>query len=825
MRRSPAFFREVFMHEQNIELLRDEAQRLLQVEVQLLEQMRNEPGVVAHERAGEQQTFTSTSIDKDIEVLNGELKKLGELEMVLAVVGTMKAGKSTTINAIVGTEVLPNRNRPMTALPTLIRHTPRQVVPMLRFDNNQPINALMTRLQHVLGSTAAQAQLEEVNDNADMQQLLHQIRAGEPFGTRYEGAHAISEFLKNLNDLVRLSRDLDTDFPFSSYDEVHEMPVIEVEFAHLKEAGQTSGRLTLLDTPGPNESGQPHLRKMLTEQLSKASAVLAVMDFTQLKSDADEEVRKELNEIASVAKGRLFTLVNKFDQKDSNSDDEEQVKKFVAMKLMRGALKLTDVYPVSSRQAYLASRARHELAVGNQLPNPKTNPWVEDFAKVAIGGPRWADKINDPQEVNSGADWLWEQSLFSSPMKNVIHTAHAQAATIAIDSAASKLVHTAERLEKFLGIRETALAKNARELRQQIDSLKSDIESIEQIQVQTRQDADEALLNIQRQTGELFARIKSDTERQIKIYFQEGKSLEQKQSIARQKELAETHARPEKLFMGLLQNLIGSQNRTSAKNDAEPDFDPKNPIIKFDSASDAQNLTRKIDAAVKREIQYAEKNMLRAMELILQSFKQHFTVDVASKAQGIIDGLNTRLTADGFKIEVKLPDTVTLSLNLAAGEMLSNVVSQKDRSVTRYRRSEGLWGTVCSWFDSSDWGWESYETTEGYYEIDINQVKKVVAGAIGKVFNDLDAVVTQSIKTPLDQGVEMFFSEFIITVEHIRGDLLQGIRDQETSRSEQQALGRRLSELKRNVPGILADSRDLKSDADQLNPMNSEALA
>lgn len=811
------------MHEQNIELLRDEAQRLLKVEVQLLEQMLNEAGVVVQEHAGEQQTFTRTSINKDIEVLNGELKKLGDLEMVLAVVGTMKAGKSTTINAIVGTEVLPNRNRPMTALPTLIRHTPKQVVPVLKFDNNQPINALMARLQHVLGSTAAQALLEEVNTNDDMQQLLHQIRAGEPFESRYEGAYAISEFLKKLNDLVRLSRDLETDFPFSSYDEVHEMPVIEVEFAHLKEANQTSGRLTLLDTPGPNESGQPHLRKMLQEQLGKASAVLAVMDFTQLKSDADEEVRKELSEIASVAQGRLFTLVNKFDQKDSNSDNEEQVRKFVAVKLMHGMLKQSDVYPVSSRQAYLASRARHELVVNNHLPEPKANPWVEDFARLAIGGPRWAEKINDPQEVRGAADWLWGESLFSHPMANVISTAHAQAATIAIDSAASKLVHTAERLEKFLGIRETALAKSARELSQQIDSLKSDIESIEKIQVQTRLDADKALLDIQRQTRELFAQIKSDTERQIKTYFKEGKSLEEKQAIARQKELAEI--KPGGLWSNLLLGVLNVQARAAAKNDGQLDFDPKSQIIKFDSANDAKNLTKKIDAAVKREIQYAEKTMLKAMELILHGFKKHFTVDVASRAQNIIDGLNTRLTADGFKIEVKLPDTVSLSLNLAAGEMLSNVVSQKSRSVTRYRRSEGLWGTVCSWFDSSDWGWESYEASEGYYEVDIEQVKKVVSGAIDKVFSDLANVVTQSIKEPLDHGVETFFGEFIITVEHIRGDLLQGIRDQESSVSEKQALAQRLTELKRNVPGILADSRDLKSDAVQLNPMNSEALA
>ncbi len=49
---------------------------------------------------------------KRIEELEGEQIKTARREMVLAVVGTMKAGKSTTINAIVGQEILPNRNRP-----------------------------------------------------------------------------------------------------------------------------------------------------------------------------------------------------------------------------------------------------------------------------------------------------------------------------------------------------------------------------------------------------------------------------------------------------------------------------------------------------------------------------------------------------------------------------------------------------------------------------------------------------------------------------------------------------------------------------------------
>lgn len=98
------------MHESTIELFRDESLRLLQVEIDLLQRMKDAKGVVVEEHAEEHQTFSSASIDKDLKMLSGEMSKLERLEMVLAVVGTMKAGKSTTINAIVGTEVLPNRN-------------------------------------------------------------------------------------------------------------------------------------------------------------------------------------------------------------------------------------------------------------------------------------------------------------------------------------------------------------------------------------------------------------------------------------------------------------------------------------------------------------------------------------------------------------------------------------------------------------------------------------------------------------------------------------------------------------------------------------------
>lgn len=95
--------------------------------------------------------------------------------MVLAIVGTMKAGKSTTINAIVGTEVLPNRNRPMTALPTLIRHTPGQKEPVLHFSHVAPIDHLIQQLQQRLRDCDIKHLTDVLEIDKDMRALMQRI--------------------------------------------------------------------------------------------------------------------------------------------------------------------------------------------------------------------------------------------------------------------------------------------------------------------------------------------------------------------------------------------------------------------------------------------------------------------------------------------------------------------------------------------------------------------------------------------------------------------------------------------------------------------------
>ncbi len=112
------------MYTQTLYELSQEAERLLQLSRQQLQLLEKIPLCTRRRCATTGFTTSQPNIAERHAMLNNELRKISRLEMVLAIVGTMKAGKSTTINAIVGTEVLPNRNRPMTALPTLIRHMP-----------------------------------------------------------------------------------------------------------------------------------------------------------------------------------------------------------------------------------------------------------------------------------------------------------------------------------------------------------------------------------------------------------------------------------------------------------------------------------------------------------------------------------------------------------------------------------------------------------------------------------------------------------------------------------------------------------------------------
>ncbi|HAH5672510.1 TPA: dGTPase [Escherichia coli] len=793
------------MHEKNIALLCDEADRLLQLNINLLRQMVEEPDVLSDSKNEKRLLFDKQKALKRIEELEGEQIKTARREMVLAVVGTMKAGKSTTINAIVGQEILPNRNRPMTSVPTLIRHVPGKTEPVLHLEHIQPVRNLLITLQEKLATPAGQQVAQTLQQTGDTRELLDILTDDGWLKNEYHGEEEIFTGLASLNDLVRLAAAMGSEFPFDEYAEVQKLPVIDVEFSHLVGMDECQGTLTLLDTPGPNEAGQPQMEVMMRDQLQKASAVLAVMDYTQMNSKADEEVRKELNAIADVSVGRLFVLVNKFDEKDRNGDGADAVCQKVPAMLNSDVLPASRVYPGSSRQAYLANRALHELRKNGTLPVDEA--WVDDFVREAFGRMKKDYVCKDSELATEGATDLWEGSLIDQLITEVILSSHSRAAALAVDSAAAKLMQNAENISEYLSLRHQGLMQSIQSLQAHITSLLEDIREIADCQEQVTADVRMAMEEIDARTRELLTGVCTSLEEELNDYFRSGKRKEQQMLEE------ENSAQPrERNAFAFFLDIFGTGNQ----HDRMRDFDPDSPEIKFSDRREALELMTQIESTVTSLHREAEAQFRPELEKIVSGIETGFRGTALYATENIAGRINTRLEDEGFTVKISFPAVSQLQTLLAVKTNLSALMEERTETVTRRRRQSGLWGKICGAFGTSDWGWETYKEDVSRSVININTVRKEVMSLTRAYFGELQASIEQDINQPVRQEIDAFFCAFREKVEQLRNTLIQSSEDHKRDQQAQERLTRRLQALNERVPELITDSKALREELETM---------
>ncbi|EIH6298226.1 dynamin family protein [Escherichia coli] len=793
------------MHEKNIALLCDEADRLLQLNINLLRQMVDEPDVLSDSKNENGLLFDKQKALKRIEELEGEQIKTARREMVLAVVGTMKAGKSTTINAIVGQEILPNRNRPMTSVPTLIRHVPGKTEPVLHLEHTQPVRNLLITLQEKLATPAGQQVAQTLQQTGDTRELLDILTDDGWLKNEYHGEEEIFTGLASLNDLVRLAAAMGSDFPFDEYAEVQKLPVIDVEFSHLVGMDACQGTLTLLDTPGPNEAGQPQMEVMMRDQLQKASAVLAVMDYTQMNSKADEDVRKELNAIADVSAGRLFVLVNKFDEKDRNGDGADAVRQKVPAMLNSDVLPASRVYPGSSRQAYLANRALHELRKNGTLPVDEA--WVDDFVREAFGRMKKDYVCKDSELATEGATDLWEGSLIDQLITEVIQSSHSRAAALAVDSAAAKLMQNAENVSEYLSLRHQGLQQSIQSLQAHITSLLADIQDIEECQNQVTGDVRMAMEDINTKTGELLTKVCASLEEELNDYFRSGKRKEQQMLEE------ENSAQPrERNAFAFFHDIFGTGNQ----HDRMRDFDPDSPEIKFSDRRAALELMTQIESTVTSLHREAEAQFRPELEKIVRGIETGFRGTALYATEKIAGRINARLEDEGFTVKISFPAVSQLQTRLAVQTNLSALMEERTETVTRRRRQDGVWGTLCRWANTSDWGWKEYSVDVSRSVINMNKVRKEVMSLTRAYFGELQASIEQNINQPVRQEIDDFFCTFREKVEQLRNTLIQSSEDHKRDQQAQEHLTERLQALNERVPELITDSKALREELETM---------
>lgn len=723
----------------------------------LLEQLLRTPYLLKSNKQDQQQrNLNREDIEHWLEILKGETYKTERLEVSFAVVGTMKAGKSTTINAIVGTEVLPNRNQPMTTLPTIIRHCPGKKVPELTFPNPDPFNEIIDKLKTELQE---KKQLKGMGAIAfcgteDGRQLVEKILDGSLGHIRqtYTGIEEIYLFLKSVNDIWRLASSgdvsIDMDQYLNEYDEIHEFPAIDIEFFHLRELGEHGqGQFTLIDTPGPNESGQPFLKHIMQEQLDKASAVLAVLDYTQLNAEADAEVRKALEQVAGVNDHRLFVLINKFDQKDRNGMDAEALRAYVARNLFEGSVEKEQVHPVSSMYGYLANRALHELSVTGKLPDYRMSPWVEDFGKLALGA-CWEAEIEDKEEVEYRATKLWRNSSFDKPLTEVIKKGSENAALISLKSAVAKMLDFDKKVIEGLQVRQTALNTDIKVIEEHIKCLAQDVLLIKDARDDAREIIDDSINMLQLRINDLFTNCEEAAKKEVQAIFQ---SEQGNNWITKR-----------------LHGFVGASPRTRS---ISLEFDPKG-YNDFETEAEAKQFINRLIEAVAIHI-----------EPKLDEMQQMTQQTVDDMSGGIWRGVNSRLAKVLKAAEARLNEAFAVSLDFPKPQVRSVTVdfaalreaAVKEDMITKTgTRHERRWYTL--WCHSHEATYQYQERIYRIYTMDIaNQLQKLLEQDHRQIREAVDAYI----RYEFSKAIHSYFTEIANYLERFKGDLLDAKRDQE----------------------------------------------
>ncbi len=782
------------MHQDNMLKVRESALALLKGQKSVLQQIRNTPGL-AHEAAeGQARLLDNQRLADVLEVLDGEISKVENLEMVIAVVGTMKAGKSTTINAVAGTEVLPNRNQPMTTMPTLIRHTPGYKEPVLTFPKTGPIVALEAGVRDRLGALQGSTGLDvlETWHHDDGRELIARILEGRGdwISGRHVGVDNIFTVLRDLNDLVRLAREVPVGLSLTEedYDEIHELPFIEVEFTHLaKTTGDGLGRLTLLDTPGPNEAGQGDaLLNIMKEQLEKASAVLAVLDYTQLRSTADEQVRRILTFLSSQLEDRTFALVNRFDQHTANSMGEAEVKGFVTKALLD--IEEERVFPASARWAYLSNRLLTALEAGENVQNFKDAPWFRDFANLANMD---EEELGDKDELIRQAKKFWRKSHFEPLLDQVISRGHQQAAQICVEAALAKMSVYGGVIEEFLALRKGGITQEVTQLQRMVDELRSDVLAAETAEKK----AEASLRGMTEQftagAKAIHAKAQEQMRKKVDEYFREGK-IDEKKRIERKNAIMveEQRRRPKNLLGPLLWTAQGLSSDDTGKRD----FDPSSDKVTFDTPSEAEDFSRKIAQRIASIMADAVKESEWALEDAASNLRRELGEVTREEVGVILHRAQQTLKGGGIDLTISFPApdfNADQTASISDGEF--DAVKTRSYSVTRRREKGG----VFSWIARKLWdgGYEKYEVQLIEATVSLEAIRRGVEAKLNHAVGNIHDQASEFVKGEIEPAVSLYFSRLRRHLEAYRTVLLDGIQDQEGAREG-------LAELRRHIEDV-----------------------
>ncbi|EGQ2060052.1 dynamin family protein, partial [Escherichia coli] len=230
----------------------------------------------------------------------------------------------------------------------------------------------------------------------------------------------------------------------------------------------------------------------------------------------------------------------------------------------------------------------------------------------------------------------------------------------------------------------------------------------------------------------------------------------------------------------------------------------------------ALELMTQIESTVTSLHREAEAQFRPELEKIVRGIETGFRGTALYATENIAGRINARLEDEGFTVKISFPAVSQLQTRLAVKTNLSALMEERTETVTRRCRQDGVWGTLCRWANTSDWGWKEYSVDVNRSVININKVREEVMSLTRAYFGELQASIEQDINQPVRQEIDAFFCTFREKVEQLRNTLIQSSEDHKRDQQAQERLTGRLQALNERVPELITDSKALREELETM---------
>lgn len=827
-------------------LYRQEARRQAVVATQIVEGMLGMPETYIPEKRADH-GIDREGLREILALLATEMAKLDANEATIAVLGAMKAGKSTTINAIVGSEVLPSREQPMTTFPTIVTHAPGMLEPTMDF----PLAAAFAEL-----AGNVRTRISELGDGLEnaistatavdsLRRLATKVRDGHlSIPHSATGLAAVRQLLEEVNDLTRLARQLNvSDECVGRALQYESLPRIRIEFEHLiVEPGVFSGTLSLVDTPGPDEAGSSAaLETIAKKQLADASAIVLIMNFTTIGNEGDARVKDLLKWLPPGASDRLFVFVNKYDAAqeygDHSSEEErsnererriDDLRQLIARQIEsvineNAAEKLCGrCFPTAAHRALLANQARRAIRIEGKL-SPSL-AWVRNFANTFLGvsWERRPEMLADSGRVLEAATDGWVASRFDEPLARAISYSAQNASRLLVMACLDKMREGMSRVYERLNIGRSALDVDTERVLTAIRELSEDLAAIGVIRTQN----EVMLLKAGETLHPALTEYTSGVRQSIKVVVEEYKKLGDPDSMKKKHQEQEQARRAMlvRILERLKQEIPHSEYSSQAALEMDDAVAPlieklrhmsvvSHPqsgakCIRLRSAEDALQQATSIYAVFDGLLKHGAMDIGRAVDSavnqVVADTKHAVVVSFQERWQRVENRIVELLAVPLDKPEIAVSISPTFNEDDAGEIITSHNIMEEKEGIGSFVARRGGWLLDKLGFDTRDWGRHEVE----YHYIDLDEIRDSLFEKLGEVSKETRSLVDDAFKS-LRKSCVSYARELADQVEQIQRYL-------EEERIAREADVDAYARLRDEIMSLADQADDLRREAETL---------